>query len=199
MKRSRCVKQCSIATGLQLFNTSSPNGFGSASSNTLSHTHACTHSSLICLHVDHKRDGVKLRFIETTFVPPRPLLWKRATKTTVLLVGGHAVLPFEISEKRPGSCAPSRSCSRCAGATVPQLLYPVIFNLLPRLRKTSSGSVSEPSGNGLSFLRKNSTLASSASAGGFKTSLQTRLSAIFTLELRTLQDLSLRADFCVHI
>lgn len=44
----------------------------------------------------------------------------------------------------------------------PQPLYPVIFNLLPGLRKTSSGSVLKPRGNGLSFLRKNLTLASSA-------------------------------------
>lgn len=39
-------------------------------------------------------------------------------------------------------------------------LYAVIFTL-PGLRRPNSGSVREPSGNGLCFLRKNLTLASS--------------------------------------
>lgn len=39
-------------------------------------------------------------------------------------------------------------------------IYAVIFNPLG-LRKTNSGSVREPTGNGLCFLRKNLTLASS--------------------------------------
>lgn len=102
-----------------------------------------------------------------------------------------------------GSCASSRRCSRCAGATVPQPLYPVIFNLLPGLRKTSSGSVSEPSGNGLSFLRKNATLASPAFAHGAHNLLNAPFCHFTPWKCDLCpfgpQDLCRGADFCVHI
>lgn len=52
-----------------------------------------------------------------------------------------------------------RCCGQQQSATL-CLLYAVIFTP-PRLRRTNSGSVVEPSGNGLCFLRKNLTLASS--------------------------------------
>lgn len=68
--------------------------------------------------------------------------------------------------KGPGAARPPAAAAGVrGGATVPQPLYPVIFNPLPGLRKTSSGSVREPSGNGLGFLRKVSTLAPSAFPG----------------------------------
>lgn len=67
----------------------------------------------------------------------------------------------DVSEAA-NSCAWLSSC-RCCGqqrSAALCLLYAVIFTP-PGLRRTNSGSVREPSGNGLCFLRKNLTLASS--------------------------------------